>query len=309
MALDGIIYLEDQNTPNKDLVVEMARIGKTDTPFYALINKGTPTKGGKAIDGHQWWYETKATGSGDNAHLEGGDSANSVDRNLGESKNHYQIIKHKFGATGSAEGKTDLEGKEEMAVAGVTATEDHLLDIERILLSANAPVQRVNTVGSEVAGKLGGIRHWLTAENTVDAGDGTVSLTKAFLRDMFKIGWKQGVTTDYVFMNDAQKDKLDALDLDSNNGIYGKSDLRDNDYQTIKNFTYANNVKVILTPHIPQNMILGVNSDSLALVHQRLSKVETLGKTGDSIVKTIITELTLRVNNPYGVTAITDLAE
>ncbi|MCK5111068.1 MAG: DUF5309 family protein [Arcobacteraceae bacterium] len=307
----GMIYLDDQNTPEKDLVTEMARIGKTNTPFYHLIKKGTPSKKGKAIDGHQWWYEAKPTGTGDNAHIEGGDTANSVDRNLGESKNHYQIIKHKFGVTGSAEGKQDIEGKDEMTVAGVTSIDDHLLDIERIILSDAEPVQRVNTEGAEVAGKLGGVRHWLTAENTVDAlNAGTpTALSKKHLRDMFKIGWKQGVITEYVFMNDAQKDKLDEIDTESSNSIYGKKDLRVNDYQTIKNFTYAKDVQVILTPHLPQDMILGVNADSLALVHQRLSKIETLGKTGDSIKKTIITELTLRINNPYGVTAITGLEE
>lgn len=304
--MDGIIYLDDVKTPHKDLVLKMAKIGKTDTPFYSLINKGIPDKKGKAIDGHQWWYENRATGSDDNAHIEGGDTANSVVRSLGESKNHYQIIKHKFGVTGSAKGKEDIEGKEELAVAGVTSMDDHLLTIERILLSDTAPVQRDNNATPPVAGKLGGIRHWLTVENTVLAGG--VALSKTLLRDMFKIGWKQGVETQYVFMNDTQKDALDNIDIESNNSIYGKKDLRVNDYQTLKNFTYAKDVQVILTPHLPQNMILGVNADSVALVHQRLTEIETLGKTGDSLEKTIITELTLRVNNPYGVTAITGLA-
>ncbi len=307
MAMNGVVYLEDQNTPQKDFVEEISKIGKKDTPFYSLINKGTPSKSGKAIDGHQWWYENRPTGSDDNAHVEGGDTANSIDRSLGESKNHYQIIKHEFGVTGSAKGKLDAEGNEELAVAGVNTTDDHLLTIERIILSDAAPVQRDNTAVPKVAGKLGGIRHWLTIENTVVAGGG--ALSKNLLRDMFKIGWKQGIETEYVLMNDAQKDALDNLDLDSNNGIYGKNDLRVNDFQTIKNFTYAKDVKVILTPHLPQDMILGVNADNVALVHQRLTEIETLGKTGDSLKKTIITELTLRVNNPYAVTAITGLAE
>jgi len=303
--MDGIVYLEDQHTPQADLVTTIAKIGKTKTPFYALINKGTPDKKGKAKDGHQWWYETAPTGSDDNAHLEGGDTANNVERNLGESKNHYQIIKHEYGVTGSAKGKQDIEGKDELVTQGVTSMDDHLLTIERIILSSATPVQRDNLAIPKVAGKLGGIRHWITVENSVVAG--TVALNKTHLRDMFKIGWKEGVETEYVFMNDAQKDALDNLDLDSNNGIYGKKDLRVNDYQTIKNFTYAKDVKVILTPHLPQDMILGVNADSVALVHQRLTEVEELGKTGDMLKKTIITELTLRVNNPYGVTAITGL--
>lgn len=305
--MDGIIFLDDVQTPHKDLVLKMAKIGKTDTPFYALINKGVPDKKGKAIDGHGWWYETRATGSDDNAHVEGGSTANHVERSLGESKNHYQIIKHIFGVTGSAKGKEDIEGKEEFEVAGVTSMDDHLLTIERILLSDAAPVQRNNASTPKVPGKLGGIRHWLTIENSVPAAG--AALSKALLRDMFKIGWKQGVETQYVFMNDTQKDALDNIDIESNNSIYGKKDLRVNDYQTLKNFTYAKDVQVILTPHLPQNMILGVNADSVALVHQRLTEIETLGKSGDSLEKTIITELTLRVNNPYGVTAITGLAE
>lgn len=309
--MDGIIYLDDQNTPDADLVREMETVGKTDTPFYHLAKKATPSNTTKAIDGHGWWFELKPKGTGNNKHIEGGKTANNSNRNIGKSLNHYQIIKHKYGVTGSAKKKKDINGKNEFEALGTTTMEEHMLDIEIICLSDNAPVQRVNHETDEslsVPGEMAGVRHWLTVENTVDAAGG--SLSKQLLRDMFKVGWNEGVECEYVFMNDSQKDKLDNLDIDSNNGIYGKTELRANDYQTIKNFSYAKKgVKVIITPHLPQTMILGVNFDCVALVHERLTEIEKLGKVGDADVKTIITELTLRVNNPYAVCAIEDLEE
>ena len=305
--MDGQVFLDDQNTPDQDVVRYMEVVGKVDTPFYNLAKKGTPSNDGKAIDGHGWWYELKPKGTGINKHIEGGKSTNKTNRNIGKSLNHYQIIKHSVKVSGSARKKKDITGKNEYEALTATTLDEHRLDIEIIALSDNEPVQRVNTEGAEVAGEMGGVRYWLTLENTVDAQNTKIS--KQFLRDMLKIGWNEGVEIEYIFMNDAQKDRIDNLDIDSNNGIYGKNDLRDNNYQTIKNFSYASNVKIIITPHLPQNMMLGVNFDCVALIHERLTEIENLGKVGDADEETIITELTLRVNNPYAVCAIINLEE
>ena len=308
--MDGIVYLEDINTPDADIVKEMETVGKVDTPFYHLAKKAVPKDTAKPIDGHGWWYELRPKGTGKNKHIEGGTTTNKTNRNIGKSLNHYQIVKHEYGVTGSSKNKKDINGTNEFEALGTTTMEEHMLDIEIICLSDNEPVQRVNNDDESlsVPGEMAGIRHWLVLENTIQGGG--APLSKQLLRDMFKIGWREGVECKYAFMNDSQKDKLDNLDKDSNNGIYGKNDLRDNNYQTIKNFSYAKEpVKVIITPHLPQNMILGVNFDCVALVHERLTEIEKLGKIGDKDIKTIISELTMRVNNPYAVCAIEDLEE
>jgi len=305
--MDGVLFLNEQSTPHKDLIEKMALLGRNDHPLYSMISKGTPSQKGKAIDGHAWWYENRPDGDLNNAHLEGSDTASSVERDLGNSLNHYQIVKHKYGITGSMEGKADIENKNELAKLGTTTMEDHLKSIEKILMSSQAPIQRVNTGDptTSVAGKMGGIGHWMTVENTFDVANS--DLSRQFLRELFKFGYFQGVHCTHIFVSDVQKDRLDDLDLQNARGIYGQNDIKDNNVQTLKNFTYAPNVKVIMSPYVADDEIIGINAGSLALVHQRLTKVYEKGRVSDSIEKEIITELTLRVNNPYGVCKLSGL--
>ncbi len=302
---EGTIYLEDQNTPHKDLALTVAEIGYKKTPLFSRIKKSTPLKKGKAIDGRSWWYKIYATGSDDNAHEEGSTSYNSVKQDFGESLNHYQIVKHGISVSGSVEDLETVEGKAVLLTELENSTDDHGITIERILMSATAPVQRSNVTGAKVAGKMGGIRHWLTVENTVLAGG--VDINDDLLTELFEIGWKNGVETQVVYMNTKQKNKLDKLDKDSNHSIYGKTDKKMGNYKVISNSAYATDVVVILTPYLPQDMILAVNEDTVELVYHRLTFLDDLGKTGDSTEKTIISELTLEVESPFAVTAITGL--
>lgn len=302
--MDGIILLDNQITPEKDMINEMAQMGRIETPLYSIIQKATPSSRGKAIDGHQWWYESRPEGSDANAHIEGGNTGNSVSRTIGESKNHYQIVKSAYGISGSMEGKIDIENKDELARLGTIALEDHTKSLEKILMSNQAPLQRVNTTGSEVAGKMGGIGHWMTAENTNTSSG---NLSRQLLRELFKFGYKNGVPCTHIFLSDTQKDRLDDLDLEYMRGVIGGDKLKVNDYMTLENFAYAPNVKVVLSPYVAEDEIIAINADSLALVHQRLTKPYEKGRMSDAIEKEIITEATLRVNNPFAVAKLSGL--
>lgn len=299
--MEGLIFLQHLQAGNADLAMAIAKLGYHDTPLFNMIQKAVPAKNAKAAFGHEWYYEEGTDGDDTNAHMEGSVPATPTHGTLGSSKNHYQIIKHTYGITGSMEGKTDVEGQEELKKEGVRKQKEHRKTIEKMLFSGSAPVQRV---GNTVAGKAAGLKHWCTLQNTVDSGG---DLTIQMLRDMFKIGYYQSMPTTHIFVSDVQKDRLDDLFADKKRGTYGQTILQDTNYTQLDNFAYAPKVKVILSPYIAADEIIGINASSLALVYQRLTKPYDIARTDDSIKKELISELTLRVNNPYGVTRISGL--
>ncbi len=300
--MDGLINLKDQHSPQKDLVEKMAQLGYNDTPMFNMIAKGTASKKGKGIDGHQWWYEDAPEGDDTNAHAEGSAPATATFGELGESKNHYQIIKHTWGITGSMEDKQNIEGSNEFIKEGTRKAIQHRKTIEKAMFGTQDPTQRDKA--NSVAGQMGGFEHWCGVHNTLDtAGDLSIQL----LRELFKLGFYNGMPTTHLFMNDVQKDRLDDIFGDKNRGTYGMTTLKDTNYLQLDNFTYAPKVKVILSPYMADDEILSTNQGSLALVFQRLTKSYEIARTSDEIKKELISELTLRVNNPYGVSKLKGL--
>lgn len=302
--MEGLIFLQNLSAGQADLAMSIAKLGYHDTPLFNMIQKAVPVKSAKAIFGHEWYYEEGVEGDESNAHTEGSIPAAPTHGTMGSSKNHYQIIKHTYGITGSMEDKEDIEGQNELKKEGVRKTKEHRKTIEKLLFSAQAPVQRINSTVTPVAGKAGGLKHWCNVQNTVDIGG---DLTIQMLREMFKIGYYQSMPTTHIFVSDTQKDRLDDLFADKNRGTYGQTILQDTNYTQLENFAYAPKVKVILSPYVDADEIIGINHGSLALVYQRLTKPYDIARTSDSIQKELISELTLRVNNPYGVTRISGL--
>jgi hypothetical protein len=300
--MDGILFVENMAGGQADLVKKIAKVGFNQTPLFSMIQKAVPISTSKPIMGHSWQYETADDGDDDNAFHEGSAPAGAKSNVLGVSSNHYQIIKHTYGVTGSIENAKTTEGQSELKRQGALRAIVHRKTIEKALFKNQAPVQRDEDAGTPVAGKMGGLLHWATAENTVDAGGNTLTMAK--LRDVLKIGWAKGQPVTHIFVSDIQKDILDDL-LESKVRIgQGGNVVKYANYTEIKNLSYAPNVKIILTPYVANTQILAVNLPSLALVYQRLTKSEDLARTKDAVEKELITELTLRVNNPYGVSLL-----
>jgi len=302
--MDGLVFIEDIGGGQADLVKKIAKVGFTQTPLFSMISKAVPTYTSKPIMGHNWQYEVMDDGDDDNAHAEGSVPATATSNVLGTSMNHYQIIKDTYGVNGSVEHVKTTEGQAELVRQGGIKLVKQRKTIEKLLFKNQAPVKRVEK-GTKVVGKAGSLLHWATVENTVDAASAT--LTMANLRNMLKIGWEKGVPVTHIFCSDIQKDIMDDL-LDSKVRIgQGGNVIKYSNYTEIKNLSYAPNVKIILTPYLASNKILGVNLASLALVYSRLTKSYELARTKDAVEKELITELTLRVNNPYGVTLLDNL--
>jgi hypothetical protein len=300
--MTGIVLLDKMGGGQADLVRNIAKVGFNETPLFSMIQKAVPTSTSKLIMGHQWQYETADDGDLVNAQMEGSAPVASTTNVLGTSANHYQIIKDTYGVSGSVEDAKTTEGQDELKRQGALKLKKQRKTIEIALFKSQAPVQRV---ASTTAGKMGGLLHWTGVENTID--NATATLTMAKLRDLLKIGYKKGVPVTHIFCNDIQKDIIDdLLDTRVRTG-QGGNVLKMTNYTEIKNLSYAPNVKIILSPYVSATQLIAVNMPSLALVYGRLTKAYDLARTKDAVEKELITELTLRVNNPFGVSLLDNL--
>ncbi len=299
--MNGLLFLENMEGGQIDLVKKIAKVGYNDTPLFSMIQKAVPSNRTKPYEGHTWQYEEADDGDDINAYPEGSAPATAVSNILGVSKNHYQIIKHTYGVTGSTEYAETSEGQKELQRQGVLRAKVHRKTIEKALFKAQAPVQRAGAT----VGRMGGLLHWATVQNTIDAAGANIQMQ--MLRELLKIGWSKGVPTTHIFVNDKQKDKLDdLLETKVRVGAGGKI-LQFTNYTEMKNMPYVDRVKIILSPYVEDNDLIALNLNSLALVYHRLTHTKDI-PTGDDVVsKQLISELTLRVNNPYAVTRLQNL--
>lgn len=299
----GIVNLEKFKTGDADFALKIAKLGYQDTPLFSMINKVVPSRKARSWEGHKWRYETVPEAA-DNKYGEASAPAPAQIADVGESLNHYQIFKNTYGISGSMEDKRNTEDEDELIHQGALALVGHRKAIEKALFSSEHPQGR--TTANQNTGTMGGLFHWVVANNKVDANKKPLDL--GLLRSMLKPAYFNGQTITHIFVSDVQKDKIDDLLESKIKTGLGAKVLETTSYTEIKNLAYSPNVKIVLTPYVAKDVVLGVSMPNVFLVYQRLTKKYDLARTQDMVTKEIITEATLRVNNPYAVAAIDNLA-
>lgn len=288
-----------------DLYNDIKEIGWLETPFMASLKDMAPSSRTNPSFGHKWMFMDVPDGSA-NAQLEGSPSVSVEKFTLGNATNHYQIFKNSFGVSGSEDAATGIDNKKELARQMDMSRIKHTKSIEMALLGADAPVARVNTTGSEVAGKLGGIKHFLTAGT--DHGMANATLTWSHIRELLKIGFLKGIPYTHIMMNDTQKDALDDILFAKTTNMNMANSKIDNNVTIIGNTAYGNNIKVILNPFLADDEIIAYNPEYVNTVIWRPTKVKPVSKDIDGSVQEIITELTLRVEHEYAISRLKALA-
>lgn len=286
-----------------DLFETIREVGWVDTPFFASIGTGAPRARTNSSFGHQWQYMSVPDGDAANAHIEGSAPATADKFALGNMSNHYQIFKNTFGVTGSEDAAMGIDGKKELARQMAMAQIKHTKSIELSLLGSSAPVQR--DAAGTVAGKLGGVKHFLTANTDMDAS--AVALDWGILLEGLKPGFLEGVPMRCVMMNTTQKDKLDGILFAKSQNTNMSQTRIDNNVTIIGQTAYGNNVKVILNPFLAQDEILFYNPEYIKSVVYRPTKVYDLPRTSDGVKKELVTEMTLRVEHEFAIRRIKNL--
>jgi hypothetical protein len=287
-----------------DLFNEIKEIGWVNTPFLSSLKDMAPRARTNPSFGHKWMFMDVPDGD-ENAQLEGSPSVPVEKFALGNATNHYQIFKNSFGVSESENVATGIDDKKELARQMDMSRIKHMKSMEMALLSDTAPVQRVNTA-TPVAGKLGGIKHFLTA--STDNGMQAATLTWKHIRELLKIGFLKGIPYTHIMMNDVQKDALDDILFSKTTNMNMANSKIDNNVTIIGNTPYGNNIKVTLNPFLADDEIIAYNPEYVNTVIWRPTKVKDVSKDVDGTVKEIITELTLRVEHEFALSRLKNLA-
>lgn len=298
----GILDIENFKGGNVDLAKAIAQVGVSDTPLFHAIAKGTPEKSGERWDGHNWRYEILPTGDDNPGFLGGSAAATAQSWDYQSSKNYYEIFKHSYGVEGSMEDTQNTAEKNELARQKMLCYMNHRLTIEKSFFKAGqAPVQE--NKGTSTKAKMGSLDHWCTVENTLDVASAG-GINDIHLRNFMKFGGLNGVPLTHIYVNDKVKDQIDDLFKDQIRRGAGEKVMEYTNYTEIKNLAYSPNLKIVYTNKVPQGEVFGVNMASLKFVYQRLTRDKPWENGDDAIQSQVITEATLRVNNPFGVAKV-----
>lgn len=292
----GIITSEEafgkKGTEFWNVIKEM---GWRDTPFLTAIQSGAPVdRSTNVAAGHTWFFDEMPEGELENAHEEGGAPAPLKYTAGGKLQNHYQIVKNTYGVSGTEEDGKRVDGSLVLARNGEIESIRHKKSIEKILLSDQAAVQRVNTGGSKIKGKCGGLKSFATTANTIDAKN--EALTMQFIRDLLKVGHLKSLPYDFLLLADKQQDRImDLLDKikQANNTVEYLHDK-----VVAINSQYGENVKLLLSPELGDNEIIAFRSADIYKVDWRNTRKRDLPTENDEVKKEILTEFTLRVCTP-----------
>ena len=302
MIKAGLIDSSEAFGKIADYESRILKVGRNETPFLSSISSMAPSnRDGSVAAGHMWFYDQLPDGLGHDdpstASDEGG-RMSSVNHYIGKRlENHYQILKQAFGVTGSEAEAMRVNGQKVIAAQREQALIQFKKTLEKILLSEQTAVPRVNTSGAKVAGKCGGLKSFATAANKIDASN--AELTWDSIRELLKIGYMNGSPYKILMMNDKQKDRLDDI-IFSKAHVSGLNTSRiDNNVTHIGNTAYGTNIQVMLSPYLKDDEIIALKPDDIVKVNWRPMAEKKRETTDDAELYEIINEFTLRVCTPY----------
>jgi hypothetical protein len=288
----------------EDLADFIDRITPSDTPLYSMIAKNKAT----GIT-HEWQVDALRA-AGANAQAEGDDSTATAVTPTARLKNTTQILKEVASVSGTQEAVDKAGRKSEMAYQLAKKSAELKLDIEyaftRNNVTASAPRQLrglVGWMGDNVNGGTGYVAPNYTTN--VAQTDGTQrAFTESLLKDVAQKVYAAGGRPTVLMMGTTQKQTFSTFTgnstrfKDADSELAASIDVYKSDFGTYK---------AMINLQQRSRDIFLLQPDKLAASVLRPWEVSDLAKTGDSIRKQIIIELTLENKNPKAHGLIADI--
>lgn len=289
----------------EDLADFIDRITPSETPTYSMVAK---TKATNTL--HEWQIDTLRA-AGANAQAEGDDSTATAVQPTVRLGNRTQILKEVASVSGTQESMDKAGRKSEMAYQLAKKSAELKLDIEFAFtqnnVTATAPRQLrglVGWAGDNVNSGAGYVApNYMT---NVAQTDGTPrAFTEALLKDIAQKVYKAGGRPTVLMMGTTQKQTFSTFSgnstrfKDADAELQASIDVYKSDFGTYK-------AMVNLQQRTRDIFLL--QPDKLSAAILRPWQITDLAKTGDSMRKQIIIELTLENKNPKAHGAIVDIS-
>tara|TARA_R110000787_G_scaffold42047_2_gene103386 strand:+ start:863 stop:1813 length:951 start_codon:yes stop_codon:yes gene_type:complete len=286
----------------EDLSDMIYDISPEETPLYTALAKT------KATNKNHEWQTDALRASGNNAHIEGDDTAAVARTATTRLGNMTQIFKDAVIIADTDEGLSKAGRAKEMAYQILKIAKEQKLDIEKALFANNAKV-----VGSaSVARELAGLPTWLVSNTSFGAnqgadatGDGTdartdetttlLAFSQARFDSVMQATWQSGGKPDTVFLSSFQMNK--ALGFVGNNNARAEASAGKVESFISVYVTPWGTVSFVPTRENRSRDVFIIEKDKWAVAVLRPTKNVELAKTGDSTKRQIVTELTLVARN------------
>ena len=278
----------------EDLSDIITNISPTQTPLYSMFGKT------KATATYHEWVEDELAPPTDNAAVEGAKYEASSPTPRVRVGNYTQIFRKVYGVSGTQEVVLKAGIKSEIAYQMAKAMKEIARDVEYAYVN-NATKDAGSTTTPR---KLGGIPAFVVTN--VLANGGTLrDLTETLLNDGIQTAWQAGGQPDVVVCSGKQKrvisgftaGLLRTVDAEDKR-LVASIDVYESDFGI---------VKVIASRFMPNNKILILESGKWKTAYLRPFQTEDIAKTGDSIEKALIGELTLEARAEKANAIIADL--
>lgn len=286
-------------------------VSPTETPFLSALPKGksTSTK-------HEWQTRALTAASGSNAVIEGDDATTDASTANTRIFNYTQILDKVPRVTGTQEDVKKAGRDSEMALQ----MEDRMKEIKRDLETSQ--LQNIAYVAGNdtTARKMAGLQTYINtniskaADGTAATGDGSDIYTDGTARvlaeplveEALALAWTNGGNPSLGILNAFQKRKFASFSGSS-------TKMSDGDKRKV-----TNNVEVYIDPlgteirlvpcrQAPTDVVYFVDPEYVKHAPLRDFSTTDLAKTGDSIRKQIIGEMTLEVCNEKAHAGVYDL--
>jgi hypothetical protein len=286
----------------EDLSDMIYDISPEETPLYTALAKT------KATNKNHEWQTDALRASGNNAHIEGDDTAAAARTATTRLANVTQIFKDAVIIPDTDEGLSKAGRAKEMAYQILKIAKEQKLDIEKALFANNAKVVGSATVARELAG----LPTWLVSNTSFGAnegadatGDGTdartdetttlLAFSQARFDAVMQATWQSGGKPDTVFLSSFQMNK--ALGFVGNNNARAEASAGKVESFISVYVTPWGTVSFVPTRENRSRDVFIIEKDKWAVAVLRPTKNVELAKTGDSTKRQIVTELTLVARN------------
>jgi hypothetical protein len=301
MAIE-FLSSEDVVSDEQSFYNVMRVTGNGMTPFWESLTEGEPFEGNPKT-GHIWYQTIGATTGEDNAHMEGSIRAN-IDKPVEvELRNHLQILKRTYGITKSEKAATSRVSKKALDRSKDNSILQLRLDVEKALLSTNAPVQRVDDT---TAGKMGGVLHYIS--EVID-GAGTAALDfKLHIEAPLKTMFINGVLEDKVILcGTDMKSAINGFLDDKRQATNGENKINRN-ISEIEDTGWARNVKVTTSTNLAADEMLIYAPELINPIVLRQEKDnECSDPKYDAEAWENLFEMTVQVLDPYAAVHVKNL--
>lgn len=287
-------------------------VSPTETPFVSSMPKGkaTSTK-------HEWLTRSLTAASGSNAVIEGDDATNDSANANARVFNYTQILDKVAQVSGTQEAVNNAGMASSMAREMADKMKEIKRDFETSCLQNIAYVAGTDTEARKLAGLQTYVKTNINKDSGGTAATGNGSdiytdsgtpraLQESYVEDCLATGWTNGAQPTKGFLNAFQKRKFATF-----SGSATK--MSDGDKRKVVNTVdfyidpLGNEVSLVPCRHCPTDVVYFVDPEFIKIVALRNWASWDLAKTGDSMRKQILGELTMEVCNEKGHAAVYDL--